>query len=60
MADLHQVEVAWLAQRVNHAITDHGSESLALFFIQRPLLLIFLLRGHFYSNLPGRMGRRNP
>jgi hypothetical protein len=33
MSNLHQVEVAWLAQRVNHAITDHGNEPLALFFI---------------------------
>ena len=45
MSNLHQVEVAWLVQRANHAITYNGGELLALFFLQRPLQFILLLRG---------------
>ena len=49
MSDLDQVEVARLAQRVNHVFADSGSEMLTLLFLLGPALLIFLLCGHSRS-----------
>ena len=49
MSDLDQVEVARPAQRVNYVFADGGGEMLALLFLLRPPLLIFVLRGHSYS-----------